>query len=180
VIKVRKIRLAKKYTIFCVQRGVCVYFCAVIDTFPEFTYTLDSIDEVAKLFWQHVKDRYVFTFSGEMGAGKTTFIHKLCDHLDVQDVVSSPTFALINEYHFPANGQDNVIYHLDWYRLRDSEEAINAGMEDCILQATRNEARCFIEWPGKARELLPATYVAVSIENITETTRKMTINVIGK
>src|ERR1017187_8879004 len=97
------------------------------------SYTLDNIDEAARQFWEALHDYRIFAFSGEMGAGKTTFIHKLCDHLQVPDVVSSPTFALINEYHFAdTKGIDNTIFHLDWYRLRDSEEAISAGMEDCI------------------------------------------------
>lgn len=141
----------------------------------ELYYTLKTIDEAAKLFWENLKAYHVFAFNGEMGAGKTTFIHKLCDHLNVQDVVSSPTFALINEYHFTDNNnKDNTIFHLDWYRIKDTQEAINAGMEDCIEQAGQNAAFCFIEWPEKAHELLHLPYVRISIETISETERKMT------
>jgi len=96
-----------------------------------------------------------------MGAGKTTFIHALCDYLSVTDAVSSPTFALINEYHFDQSGRDKVIYHMDWYRLRDTEEAINAGMEDALLQ---KDAYCLIEWPEKATELLPSNCLWIEIE----------------
>jgi tRNA threonylcarbamoyladenosine biosynthesis protein TsaE len=94
--------------------------------------------------------------------------------------VSSPTFALINEYHYtdPA-GNDKTIYHLDWYRLRDSAEAVNAGMEDCILQASRGMACCFIEWPEKAIELLPKPYLWISIETTDIMERKMTVRRIG-
>src|SRR5437879_4559526 len=104
----------------------------------QFAYTLENMEPAVKRFWDVAGSYNLLAFSGEMGAGKTTFIHKLCDYLQVQDAVSSPTFALINEYHFTGQmGQDNVIYHLDWYRLKNSEEAINAGMEDCIEQARR-------------------------------------------
>ena len=147
----------------------------------EISYSLETIDEAVKQFWEDVRGYRLIAFSGEMGAGKTTFIHKLCDYLHVQDVVSSPTFALINEYHFTdATGQDNIIYHLDWYRLRDSAEAISAGMEDCIDQARRNEAWCFIEWPEKASELLSGPYVWVSIETINTPERRMTIQLVEK
>ena len=144
------------------------------------SYTLDTIADAAKEFWQALKGNSVFAFSGEMGAGKTTFIHYLCDHLQVQDAVSSPTFALINEYHYISDSQkEQVIYHLDWYRLRDTAEAINAGMEDCIIQATAGKAICFIEWPEKAMELLPFQYLWISIETITPTERAMTVKIIN-
>src|ERR1700743_1735320 len=99
------------------------------------SYSLATIDTAVKQFWEVAGSHKVLAFSGEMGAGKTTFIHHLCDRLQGQDTVSSPTFALINEYHFMNGSQDHTIYHLDWYRLKDTAEAINAGMEDCLLQA---------------------------------------------
>ena len=142
----------------------------------ELTYTLAEIEAAAVKFWDQLHTWNVFAFSGELGAGKTTFIHKVCDHLQVQDAVSSPTFALINEYHFTDNnGRDRLIYHLDWYRLRDSAEAINAGMEDCLAQAGRGDAWCFIEWPEKALELLQPPYLWVSIESPDILARKMTV-----
>ncbi len=140
----------------------------------ELIYTLDTIDEAVKKFWDSFKSCHVFAFNGEMGAGKTTFIHHLCDYLKVEDTVSSPTFALINEYHFASEeGKDNIIYHLDWYRLRDTTEAINAGMEDCIAQAGGGKAYCFIEWPEKAGELLIMPFVRINIESMSNTDRRM-------
>ena len=146
------------------------------DTILEISYTLADIDKAAVKFWELLQGYRIFAFSGELGAGKTTFIHKLCDYLKVEDAVSSPTFALINEYHFQDTaGKDNLIYHLDWYRLRDAAEAINAGMEDCIIQAKNGAAYCFIEWPEKAIELLQTTYLQVRIETIDMNERKMTV-----
>jgi tRNA threonylcarbamoyladenosine biosynthesis protein TsaE len=95
-----------------------------------------------------------------MGAGKTTFIHALCDYLGVEDAVSSPTFALINEYHFLQDERDKTIYHMDWYRLRDTAEAIAAGLADALNQ---KNAYCFVEWPEKALDLLPRPYLWLEI-----------------
>jgi len=97
----------------------------------------------------------------------------------VEDAVSSPTFALINEYHFAdVAGKDQMIYHLDWYRLKDAAEAINAGMEDCIDQARSGVAYCFVEWPEKAKSLLMPPYLWISIETISVTERKMMVKLI--
>lgn len=135
-------------------------------------YSLSDIPSAATSFRRVAKDYRVIAFSGELGAGKTTFIHALCDQLGVEDSVSSPTFALINEYHFDEAGKDRVIYHMDWYRLNNAQEAVNAGMEDCLQQ---DEAICLVEWPEKAQELLRPPYLHVSIKSIDETNR--TINV---
>lgn len=127
----------------------------------QISYSLGNIESAAHQLWQYA-DRYrVFAFSGEMGAGKTTFIHALCDFLGVEDAVSSPTFALINEYYFSVKaGKEQKIYHMDWYRLRSTEEAINAGVED---QVNDTSAYTFIEWPEKAKELLPKKHLWISI-----------------
>jgi len=139
-----------------------------------FSYSLEDIEQAVKQFWKALDTYHVFAFSGDLGAGKTTFIHKLCDHLHVEDAVSSPTFALINEYHFTNDkGQDKAIYHMDWYRLRNSAEAINTGMEDCIVAAKNGDAYCFIEWPEKAKELLPHPYLWVSLESKNPTERML-------
>lgn len=147
------------------------------DSLLQLNYTPGTIGDAARKFWETLGNNHIFAFSGEMGAGKTTFIHHLCDHLQVTDTVSSPTFALINEYHFndPA-GQDRTIYHLDWYRLKDTAEAINAGMEDCILEASRGAAYCFIEWPEKATGLLHIPHILASIETLSGTERQMTVS----
>jgi tRNA threonylcarbamoyladenosine biosynthesis protein TsaE len=163
------------------RKSDCLYLSGAMDhQLLEISYTLADIDKAAVKFWETCGAYRVFAFSGELGAGKTTFIHKLCDHLQVQDAVSSPTFALINEYHFAgAKGEDEIIFHLDWYRLRDSAEAINAGMEDCLMQAGRGAAYCFIEWPEKAVELLRPPYLWISIESPEILERKMTVKVIA-
>jgi tRNA threonylcarbamoyladenosine biosynthesis protein TsaE len=146
----------------------------------EFHYTLENIDRAVIDFWNTYRNYHLFAFNGDMGAGKTTFIHRLCDHLHVQDAVSSPTFALINEYHFMSqSNEDRVIYHMDWFRLKDTPEAINAGMEDCIDMAIAGRAVCFIEWPQKARELLRKPYVDIQIESTSELNRVMTTEIIS-
>ena len=125
-------------------------FAAMSTMSLQISYTKADIHEAAHQLWQWAHPFQVFAFSGSLGAGKTTFIHALCDMLKVKDVVSSPTFALINEYRFNNEGAEEVIYHMDWYRLRDADEAIDAGMEDAL----QTGAYCFIEWPEKAPELL--------------------------
>lgn len=141
----------------------------------QLSYTLDTIADAAAGFWDIARAYPVITFSGEMGAGKTTFISYLCQHLQVQQHVSSPTFALINEYVLEREGKEVIIFHLDWYRLRDAAEAINAGMEDCIDQAHIGGAYCLIEWPEKAPELLRPPYLAVSIDSTGVEERTMTL-----
>ncbi len=131
------------------------------------TYNIAEIDSIAQEVWQLGKPYKVWTFYASMGAGKTTFIHALCECLQVKDTISSPTFALINEYSSPVAG---TIFHMDWYRLKDEQEAIQAGMEDAIL----SDNYCFIEWPEKAEELLPEDVFIINIELISEDTRKIT------
>jgi tRNA threonylcarbamoyladenosine biosynthesis protein TsaE len=142
----------------------------------DISYSLDTIDVAAGRFWEVAKDFRIITFSGDLGAGKTTFISSLCNHLHVEDAVSSPTFALINQYGFAADGGEDVIFHLDWYRLRDTSEAINAGMEDCLDQARAGAAYCFVEWPEKAQDLLRSPYLAVFISTTGPEDRSMIVN----
>lgn len=111
-----------------------------------------------------------------MGAGKTTLIHALCDMLGVKDAVSSPTFALINEYRFAGEAGEQIIYHMDWYRLAHAEEAVDAGMEDALKDS---RAICFIEWPEKAPELVPGHYVEVSLEWLDENERRLSARKVG-
>lgn len=105
-----------------------------------------------------------------MGSGKTTFIHALCDVLGVRDAVGSPTFSIINQYQ-SADGQ--MIYHLDLYRIKDEEEAIQAGVEDVLYSGDL----CLVEWPGKAADLFPDDTVYLSIEVIDANTRRITAKV---
>jgi tRNA threonylcarbamoyladenosine biosynthesis protein TsaE len=127
---------------------------------PPVSYTLTAIHVAAQQVLQSASR--IIAFSGGLGAGKTTLISAICNQLGVTDPVSSPTFSLINEYHLPEGSRHRFIYHMDWYRLRDADEAINAGMEDCLQQA---DAWCFIEWPEQAPELLAGPHLYITIEN---------------
>src|SRR5437868_5988643 len=98
----------------------------------ELKFSLDNIKEIATGFWKMTAGTKIFAFHGEMGAGKTTFIHALCDVKGVKDAVSSPTFSIINEYNYKEDGIEKKLFHIDLYRLKDEEEAIRAGIEDCL------------------------------------------------
>lgn len=142
------------------------------DTLLQISYSLATIENAAHRLWQCAHQYRVLAFNGNMGAGKTTFIHALCDFLQVPDAVSSPTFALINEYHFLENSGEKKIFHMDWYRLRDTEEAIHAGMEDALLQ---KDAYCFVEWAEKALDILPKPYLWIEIEALSPHERTMRV-----
>jgi tRNA threonylcarbamoyladenosine biosynthesis protein TsaE len=131
------------------------------------TYNITEIDKIAFLAWEQGKAYKTWAFYAPMGAGKTTFIHAICEVLKVKETTGSPTFALINEYASPVAG---TIYHMDWYRLKDEQEAIHAGMEDALL----SNHYCFVEWPEKAEGLLPDDIFRITIELIDENTRKIT------
>lgn len=139
------------------------------------SYNLENISSAASELWALAGDVRIIAFSGEMGAGKTTFIHALCQHLEVEDHVSSPTFALINEYHFRQAGLDQTMYHMDWYRLNNEAEAINAGLEDCLAQAYAGKAWCLVEWPERAGALLHAPCLWLTIESTSPYDRVMTV-----
>ncbi len=128
-------------------------------------YTLPEIDEIAQVFWESFPDKKVFAFKGNMGAGKTSFIRALCSVKNVEDTVGSPTFSIINEYSSAAGR----IYHLDLYRLKNEEEAIRAGVEDCLYSGDV----CLVEWPDRAPGIFPDTSIGISLETIDETTRKI-------
>lgn len=135
----------------------------------QLTYTLETINEAAKQFWQVAGEAKVFALHGNMGAGKTTLVHALCEVRGVKDVVGSPTFSLINEYR---DAEGKTIYHLDLYRLENEEEAIRAGVEDCLYSGEI----CLVEWPEKAAHLFPDDTVQVRIELVDDKTRQLIIN----
>ena len=123
---------------------------------------LSNIREAAREFISHMGDRKVYAFYGKMGAGKTTFIKAICEELGVEDVITSPTFAIINEYslttpHSPL--ASDVIYHFDFYRIKKLEEVYDMGYEDYFYSG----ALCFIEWPELIEEVLPEDAVKVQI-----------------
>lgn len=132
-------------------------------------FTLETIHTVAADLWQELQQYNVWAFDAAMGGGKTTLIHAFCDVLEVTDTVSSPTFSIINQYQ-TNNGR--VIYHLDLYRIKDEEEAIQAGVEDVLFS---NEL-CLVEWPAKIPGLLPDDTVHLRIETINASTRRITIH----
>jgi len=121
--------------------------------------SLSEINHIAARFIQaHPADR-IFAFYGEMGAGKTTFIKALCEEMHVQDYVTSPTFALINEY---KTDDERAIFHFDFYRIKNISEAYDFGYEDYFYSGDY----CFIEWPELIESLLPSIAVKVTIREI--------------
>ncbi len=135
------------------------------------TFTLENINTVAKEFWNQSGYKTVFAFYGEMGVGKTTFIHALCDVKAVQDVVGSPTFSIINEYVYDCDGTKKILFHLDLYRVKNEEEAIRAGVEDVLYSGQT----CLVEWPDKAPGIFPEDTVHVQIELVDNDTRRLKI-----
>ena len=131
--------------------------------------SLEHIHEAAREFIAAMGDNTVFALYGKMGAGKTTFIKALCQELGVEDVVTSPTFAVINEYRSDIAGE--LIYHFDFYRIKKLEDVYDMGYEDYFYSG----ALCFIEWPELVEELLPGNTIKVTIEELEDGSRKLTM-----
>jgi len=112
-----------------------------------------------------------FIFEGEMGAGKTTFIKAFCEAIGIKDVVSSPTFSIVNEY----ESETGPVYHFDFYRLKSQQEAYDIGYEEYFYSGNY----CLVEWPTKVEDLLPEKYIKVEIEITGNEQRKFTFNKIG-
>ncbi|HZZ74499.1 MAG TPA: tRNA (adenosine(37)-N6)-threonylcarbamoyltransferase complex ATPase subunit type 1 TsaE [Puia sp.] len=129
------------------------------------TFTLPEIDNLARVFWESFPDKKIYAFKGNMGAGKTSFIRALCQLKNVNETVGSPTFSIVNEYSF--NG--GIIYHMDFYRLKNEEEAIRAGVEDCLYSGEI----CLVEWPDRAPGIFPDDSFGILLETIDEYTRKI-------
>lgn len=125
---------------------------------------LEHIREAARQFINAMGTEHVFAFYGSMGAGKTTFIKAICEELGVDDVVTSPTFAIVNEYLTSTGG---TIYHFDFYRIKKLEEVYDMGYEDYFF----SDALCFIEWPEMMEELLPEGATKVQITENPDGTR---------
>ncbi len=126
---------------------------------------LDNIRAAAQEFIKNMGEARVFAFYGKMGAGKTTFVKAICEELGVEDVITSPTFAIINEYE-----GDETIYHFDFYRIKKLEEVYDMGYEDYFYSG----ALCFIEWPELIEEILPDDAVRVSITEQQDGSRLVT------
>lgn len=130
---------------------------------------LDNIREAAKQFIANIGDSTVFAFYGNMGAGKTTFVKAVCEELGVDDVITSPTFSIVNEYRSKQTGE--LIYHFDFYRVKKIEEVYDMGFEDYFYSG----ALCFIEWPELCEEVLPDDTVKVSINEEPDGSRTITL-----
>ncbi len=130
----------------------------------EIIFTLKEIQTVAKQILKEAGHHKCLAFFAEMGAGKTTLINAICRELQVIDNVSSPTYSIINEY---KTAEGKSVIHMDWYRLKNADDAENAGVADYI-QATNY---CLIEWPERAERLLPKDAIIIKLNVLDENTR---------
>ena len=128
--------------------------------------SLDDLSSVAQQLIAFGNKTQIWLFIGEMGAGKTTLIKQICQELKVLDQVSSPTFSIVNEY---LTQSDETVYHFDFYRLEDIEEAVNIGAEDYFFSGHL----CLIEWPQIIANLLPEQYMTIEIEELLTGERKI-------
>ena len=126
----------------------------------------EDIRQAAKQFAESMGENTVFAFYGKMGAGKTTFIKAVCEQLGVDDTVTSPTFAIVNEYEA---AQGRPIYHFDFYRIKKVSEAYDMGCEEYFYSGHP----CFIEWPELIEEVLPEETVSVTIEALPDGLRRL-------
>lgn len=131
-------------------------------------HNIERLPEAAALFIREMMPGTVYAFYGRMGAGKTTFIAEVCRQLHCSEEASSPTFSIVNEYE---DADGCRIYHLDCYRLEDEDEAFDIGVEDYF----NSGSTCFVEWPERIERLLPPDAVSVSIEEMPDSSRKITI-----
>lgn len=141
----------------------------------QISYNINDIHLAVSGFWQFANQYAVHCFEGPMGAGKTTFIRALCQHIGVVDMVTSPTFAIVNEYGAPTSPL--TIYHMDWYRLNSVSEGIAAGVEDLLHPP---DGLYFIEWPSQAVALLPKPHVWVAIDLLSTTERSLAAHVVAE
>ncbi len=136
-------------------------------------YSLNEIDKVAKQLLDYLKKNSslkIIVFDGKMGSGKTTLIKEICSQMNVVDEVTSPTFAIINEY----VTQDNQpVYHFDFYRLKNIQEAIDIGCEDYFYSGNY----CFIEWANIVEPILPDNTLIISINQHSENQRILQLSI---
>jgi tRNA threonylcarbamoyladenosine biosynthesis protein TsaE len=125
---------------------------------------INEIRSAAREFIDNMTAGKVFAFYGKMGAGKTTFIKAICEEMGVDDVISSPTFAIVNEYE---TSEEDTIYHFDFYRIKKIEEVYDMGYEEYFYSGNL----CFIEWPELIEDLLPEDATKVTIEETEDGSR---------
>ena len=133
--------------------------------------TLESINDAAQAFLAAIGSHRIIAFYGKMGAGKTTFIKAICEELGTDDVVTSPTFAIVNEYQ-TANPQYPTVFHFDFYRIHKLEEVYDMGYEDYFYSGNL----CLIEWPELIEDLLPDDTLCVTININDDGTRSLDIH----
>lgn len=133
----------------------------------ELQFNEDNIASAASALWEEAGDRKIFGFHGPLGAGKTTFIKQLCRQKGVTSPVTSPTFSIINQYDYPGG----TLFHIDLYRLKDEDEALRAGVEDCLYSGSI----CLVEWPERAPGLFPENTVSVYFGVVDAKTRIISI-----
>ncbi|MEO9477341.1 MAG: tRNA (adenosine(37)-N6)-threonylcarbamoyltransferase complex ATPase subunit type 1 TsaE [Cyclobacteriaceae bacterium] len=134
------------------------------------TYSIKTIDELAEpaqKLKELLQDYPVVCLNGEMGAGKTTFIKKVCELLGVEDETSSPTFSIVNEYR---DENDDSVYHFDFYRIKSAQEALDIGAEEYFYSGDP----CLIEWPEKINELIPEEHLEININLVENNHRELT------
>ncbi len=133
-------------------------------------YKLQHISQAVQYILQTIGNAKIICFTAPMGAGKTTLINEICKQLGVTDATSSPTFSIINQY---KTIDDAIVYHLDLYRVKDEEEAIQAGVEEVLYSGNY----CFVEWPQVAATFMPDGAVNVSIEILNKVERKVIVSI---
>jgi len=129
------------------------------------TYSESDLPQIAAQLLVEIPTK-IWLFNGSMGSGKTTLIKALVKQLSLSDCASSPTFSLVNEY---ADKDNNPIYHFDFYRIKNEEEALDMGIEDYFY----NDNYCFIEWPEKIKNLLPLNTIEIQISINTDKSRSL-------
>lgn len=134
-------------------------------------HNLSELSSAAKALLNFAGDEKIFIFEGEMGAGKTTFIKALCAELGVEDMVSSPTFSIVNEY----SAAGTVVYHFDFYRIKNLQEAYDIGYEEYFYSGDL----CLIEWPELVAEILPEKYIKVEITILSPDERAFNFSIVS-
>jgi tRNA threonylcarbamoyladenosine biosynthesis protein TsaE len=129
--------------------------------------SLQALQSIATQLLSHVGTEKIFLFHGDMGSGKTTLIKSLCEVLGVKESVTSPTFAIVNEY----EGSSAKIFHFDFYRLKNQTEALDMGAEEYFYSGNY----CFIEWPEKIPDMLPAHYISISLKVLNDDSREISV-----